>query len=493
MRWPLRNQIFLPFAALLTASIVVVAVVSAWKAAEQSRAQKVAHMQSVAGALGDAGFPVDQNIAQRLAAMIEGEIVVLESQTQVKASTLPASADLTALLSQAAVNETDQTFEIEWNTRRYLVTAISRHRGGQPGTLFVLIPDEDFLALRRDSIVPPLTVAVGTLVLALGIAMLISGRVSGRVDRLRQLFRDLSQGRFQSVSVQGRHDELRDLLESANDLSAQLNELQKDLVRSERLQLLGQLSGGLAHQLRNSITGARLAVQLHQRKCDSKVDDMLKTAIDQLRLTEEQVLAVLSLRPRMGSPAPGSNGRSETPHRGSDDSHAEQDSFSDTSHEHTGDDRESVNVVELVQEVRDLLQPQCAHWQSEIIVENAAPIIIAQWKSVAAMKGALLNLVLNAIEAAGISGRVRICVTSSQNAACIEIRDDGDGFPDDSHTFAEPFRTSKPEGIGLGLTIAQHAVEQESGRLSISRKDDWTSVLIEAPLAEAAVPQEIGL
>jgi hypothetical protein len=41
--------------------------------------------------------------------------------------------------------------------------------------------------------------------------------------------------------------------------------------RTERLALLGQLSGGLAHQLRNTVTGARIAVQLHQRHC-SQID-----------------------------------------------------------------------------------------------------------------------------------------------------------------------------------------------------------------------------
>ena len=48
---------------------------------------------------------------------------------------------------------------------------------------------------------------------------------------------------------------MRDLIGSVNVLGDQLDELRRVIKRSERLALLGQLSGGLAHQLRNSVTG----------------------------------------------------------------------------------------------------------------------------------------------------------------------------------------------------------------------------------------------
>ena len=57
-------------------------------------------------------------------------------------------------------------------------------------------------------------------------------------------------------------DELRDLCEAVNDMARRLAAFQDELQRNERLRVLGQFSGGLAHQLRNAAAGAKLAVEL---------------------------------------------------------------------------------------------------------------------------------------------------------------------------------------------------------------------------------------
>ena len=302
MRWPLRNQIFLPFAGLLAVSVILVTVVSAMYAARNSRQQKLQHLEAVTTSLGESGFPLAPTVVERIAPMIDGDVVVIDSQRRITASTLPASQDLAdqlTALSAGRLRDTDdprlQTAALTWNSKEYLVSMVRHRHVARVQTLYVLVPQEDFLALQRDSILTPLIVAVPTLILALLLAMMISGRIGGRVHRLRELFRSLSLGNFQTVSVEGRHDELRDLLISANELAARLNQMREELLLAERLQLLGQLSGGLAHQLKNSITGARMAIQLHQKQSlpESSESQMLETAIAQLKLTEEQVKAVL--------------------------------------------------------------------------------------------------------------------------------------------------------------------------------------------------------
>src|SRR5437899_387230 len=89
---------------------------------------------------------------------------------------------------------------------------------------------------------------------------------------------------------------MQDLAPSVNSMSAQLRELQNRIRHSERERLLAQLAGGLAHQLRNAVTGARMALQLHQRRCAASPDDKsLVVALRQLALTEAQVRGLLSL------------------------------------------------------------------------------------------------------------------------------------------------------------------------------------------------------
>ena len=57
-----------------------------------------------------------------------------------------------------------------------------------------------------------------------------------------------------------------------------MDELRRVIKRSERLAMLGQLSGGLAHQMRNAVTGARMAVQLHGRQCKHVDQESLAVA-----------------------------------------------------------------------------------------------------------------------------------------------------------------------------------------------------------------------
>ena len=462
MRWPLRNQIFLPFAGLLTVSVILVTVVSAMYAARNSRQQKLQHLEAVTTSLGESGFPLAPTVVERIAPMIDGDVVVIDSQRRITASTLPASQDLAdqlTALSAGRLSDTDyprlQTAALTWNSKEYLVSMVRHRHVARVQTLYVLVPQEDFLALQRDSILPPLIVAVPTLILALLLAMMISGRIGGRVHRLKELFRSLSLGNFQTVSVAGRHDELRDLLISANELAARLNQMREELLLAERLQLLGQLSGGLAHQLKNSITGARMAIQLHQKQSlsDSSGSQMLETAIAQLKLTEEQVKAVLSLRPNQ------------------DPVVAEVET----------------DLCELIQDVRGLLVPQCEHWKSEVRLALPKDCWPVRLQSASCMKGALLNLVLNAIEAAGVGGCVEIILEPEQDEFIgIQILDNGPGFKHAPEKLTEAFLTTKQEGIGLGLTIAMHAVQQENGELIMERIHDRTCVriLLPAPVVE---------
>ena len=79
-------------------------------------------------------------------------------------------------------------------------------------------------------------------------------------------------------------------------MSLQLKAMQQTIHQSERARLLAQLAAGLAHQLRNSLTGARISVQLHARRHPAAADDQtLTVALRQLALTEEQVKGLLSI------------------------------------------------------------------------------------------------------------------------------------------------------------------------------------------------------
>lgn len=442
MQWPIRNQIFFPFALLLIISVSLVALVAAWNTSQQSRQQKLNHMQSVADALGDAQFPLTQDIVDRISAMVGGEVIVAGPSGQVVAATIRLSS-LPQPLQDLADQEEKVTDEVTVLDQPYIVTMIPRRRVPRPGPLFVLKPQQD-VAWQWQAIAPLVYVAIPTLLVAVVLALLIARGLAGRVDRLRSLFGRLSQGDYQKVDVSGRNDELRDLLFSANNLSARLEQMQLELQKSERLGLLSQLSGGLAHQLRNSIAGAKMAVQLHQQSCPQEDSEMLPTAMSQLRLTEEQVQAVLSLR--------SENERDARP--------------------------TVVNLTELIDNVRDLLRPQSTHWKTDLQVLRSDSPVNVRLRSELSLRGAMLNIVLNAVEATGTEGCVVIETVVDGGDVTVSVRDNGPGFSFDTESLTQVFHTTKPEGIGLGLTIAQHAVAQENGQFAIDRRNGWTEVSI---------------
>lgn len=447
MRSPLRNQIFFPIAALLALAVVLFTGISAWHAAEVRQAQTAQHMEAVANALGSASYPLTDDVVRRIGTMIGGELVVLDDQKEVSASTMESPEALCELLAElpSATGGASSPQVVRFHSNTFLVTSTRRFHARRRATLFVILRQEEFSVVWRNSIFVPLVVATVILILALLLAMLISGRVARRVDKLRELFGRIAEGDFNAVAASGRDDEIRDLMISANVLSDQLRSMQQELLNAQRLQLLGQLSGGLAHQLKNSIAGARLAIQLHQRRCESN-DPMIQTALAQLALTEEQVLAVVSLK---------AEGQSSDKHQVCD-------------------------ITQLMRDVVALLQPHCSHWKSKISL-NTPDELLVDLLSPQSLKGGLLNLTQNAIEAAGVGGTIECLAKCDAECVIIEVKDSGPGFALGKDESVAAFRTTKPEGIGLGLTIAQHAVDQEHGSLTIERTNDLTSVSICIP------------
>jgi two-component system sensor histidine kinase HydH len=82
---------------------------------------------------------------------------------------------------------------------------------------------------------------------------------------------------------------------------------------------------------------------------------------------------------------------------------------------------------------------------------------------------ALMNLIINAIQALGRDGHIEVQVACAGDALLIAVRDTGPGIPADkiAHIF-EPYFTTKPDGNGLGLWIAQQIVTAHRGEIKVT-------------------------
>ena len=91
------------------------------------------------------------------------------------------------------------------------------------------------------------------------------------------------------------------------------------------------------------------------------------------------------------------------------------------------------------------------------------------------VRAALLNLTLNAIDAAGPGGHVWVSSKSDSEQYMLIVEDDGPGPPAElASALFESFVTSKPEGIGLGLTVAVTVAQAHHGSLTWSRRLERT-------------------
>jgi signal transduction histidine kinase len=316
--------------------------------------------------------------------------------------------------------------------------------------LLVLYPESSWRDAFLDFAVAPVVLGVGALALMVLASTWFADRISRRVGRLREQVARIADGEFGEFEIGGAHDEIQDLVRSVNMMSAQLREMRRTIVRSERTHLLAQMAAGFAHQLRNTLTGARLGIQLHaKRRPAAAGDSSLGVALRQLALAEEQVRALLTL------------GRLEPRQP------------------------KGCDLGVLVRDLESLLEPTFHH--ARVTLESFVPREPATAEiDEPSVRAALLNLAWNAIDAAGPGGFVQFRLMGGDERAIIEVADSGPGPPDGLQaTLFDPFVTGKPEGVGLGLALARHVAEAHRGSLDWRRSDGWTRFRLTLPHTSA--------
>ena len=453
MKWPIRNQIFLPFAALLAFAIGLIAVTSSYLAGERFRQVQSIQLSRVLQTLGTSDFPYTNAVLQKMRALSAADFVVLNSEQEVLSATIETSA---ASLNKANIPSLDrfnqqlvEFVEVDLGEETYRAASLPLDGRLAGQTLYVLYPQSEFQQAQWAAMWPPLAIGAATLILMLVASAWLSSRFGRRIADVEAMFSKLASGSFPNSDVPALDDELRALIVSSNELSKRLEELQSQVKQTERLRLLGQLAGGFAHQLRNAVTGARLAVELHARQCSVESDENLRVAQMQLSLTEKQIQGLLQL------------GR--------------QDSMT----------RKPARVEDLFNRLKSLLSPQAEHHSLTLKLNTGG---VAQWiiADSEAMEATLLNLGLNGMEAAGNGGQVVIEATQEANSLIVEVRDDGSGLADEiADKLFSPFESTKPEGVGIGLTLAQQTAHSLGGTISVQRDNDWTVFRISIPNCSA--------
>jgi signal transduction histidine kinase len=451
----LTRQLVLPVVGLVLAAVLANVGFSAWLAARRSAAATRAAQQQVADALQASRVSLSAAVLDALHRLTGSHFLVWdESAHRIGLSTLPpetlAAVDRDAVA--AAIRAGSGTFD----GHRYRLGTV-RSEGVRPETVLVLTPERSFIARTVEAVWPVLAVAAGTLAVLVPLGLRTTGRLAARITAVERHVARIAEGEFGQTLVASHADpaagdEISRLMEGVNHMSLQLEQLRGSLVAGERQRLLGQLAAGFAHELRNAVTGARLAIDLHRRRCPAGVgsappDDSLTVAARQLDILEEEVRGLLAL-----AKAPA----------------------------HQKQPPEPVSIDRLLAEVRDLTAPRCDH--AGVRMHCQLPTNLSIIGRHDALRAALVNLALNGIDAAGRSGDVWLSASAAGSQIMLAVEDSGTG-PEESvrDSMQEPFVTSKPEGIGLGLSVARAVAEEHGGVLAWERTHGRTRFAISLP------------
>ena len=218
--------------------------------------------------------------------------------------------------------------------------------------------------------------------------------------------------------------------------AAERRELARRAQRAEKLAAVGTLAAGLSHEIKNPLNAAALQLTVLERRL-KRLPNLPAEIFEPLGLVQSEIKRLASFldeflqfaRPRELA-------------------------------------RSSLDVAHLVREVVDLLRPQAS--AAQLVLDVETPPLPSLPADEPKLRQALVNLVLNAIQATPPGGTVRIVTGREDGDLAICVDDNGPGVPPAVRSrIFEPFFTTKDAGTGLGLPLVHAIVQQHGGAITL--------------------------
>lgn len=222
--------------------------------------------------------------------------------------------------------------------------------------------------------------------------------------------------------------------------------------RAERLASLGTLAAGLAHEIRNPLNAAKLQLMLVDRQLGKLEEQTASKAVRASGIVRDELERLAGLVQDFLSFARPSQLRLAT-----------------------------TDLRGLTEDMATLLAPDAEDAGVALGVESGDDALRSRCDG-EKLKQVLLNIMRNAIEAAGRGGTVTVSLEQTGGETCVRVADTGPGLPDGVDVF-EPFATTKEGGTGLGLPICHRIISDHGGDLSVDRVADQTVFTIALPIA----------
>ena len=223
------------------------------------------------------------------------------------------------------------------------------------------------------------------------------------------------------------------LEERIAERTSQLQESQALVLHQEKMAALGLLAAGIAHEVGNPLTSISSLVQLLQRQSmDEYTEQKLQLVSGQLRRIRT------TLRELINFSRPAS------------------------------DEWSLVSIPDIIEEALNIAKYYKRTKEREINtnVSDAIPLITSKRN---ALVQAVLNLVLNAVDATSLQGIICIRAEATEQHVLLAVEDNGSGIQEAKREcIFRPYFTTKPEGTGLGLFVTRKLITDMGGDIEFT-------------------------
>jgi signal transduction histidine kinase len=389
------------------------------------------------------GYAIDQQVAHQLSEVASADVAFL-IDGDVSATTLPSDRLPDLRRSSSVLDSTRASPQaLQLGREVYMAAAsklpsvgVSSMRNGHVELIVLKSYDRASLYLRR---VNQWILVLGICALLIGIllAMSISRTVTKPLEALVAGTRALGQGNFNyRLNTEGAI-EVRELGSAFDRMRGELQRTQQELLESDRLATIGRMASSVSHDLRHHLSAIYANAEFMSLEHAGLEDrrDLLLEIKDGVQGMTDLIESLLF--------------------------------FSHNGHVlHLQHESLAQLLERTVHNVRQ--HPECRKVQ--ILVEQLDPAEASV--DTVKLSRALYNLLLNACQAAAagaVAPVVTVVLSEEDEKICIAISDTGSGVPPSIRdTLFQPFVSlGKVNGTGLGLTVAQHIVQEHGGEITL--------------------------
>jgi signal transduction histidine kinase len=213
--------------------------------------------------------------------------------------------------------------------------------------------------------------------------------------------------------------------------------LEKEMSRLDRLNLIGEMAAGIAHEIRNPMTTVQGFLQLSRNNRANLSADIIDLMLDELTRANSIITEFLNLAKNKVSV------------------------------------KKKQNLNTILEALSPLIQAEAFRSSKHVKLElNQCPDIFIDQKEIRQL---ILNIALNGLDAMSSNGKLTIKTYTEKHAVVLEIKDQGHGIsPEVLQKLGTPFFTTKETGTGLGLAICYSVAKRHHAEIDITTGEKGT-------------------